>query len=186
MPSACRLRRVDRVVWAREAKEARVEPRRARDTSEGNAAPAADRNRQETEALYKLGHIEILWSTRATEMRPSPPHRRELASRNENTVTRASSTAPGTSRGASPHRLQTRLAAKRHSWRRKDAKRYAVPSRSNPLGTPAPLTAWTSSSPAWTAGPPSRRTAVGGWDGGAVSGRRRASGEKDASGENSI
>lgn len=115
-------------MWAREAKEARVEPRRARDTSEGNAAPAADRNRQETKHIYKLGHIEILWSTRATEMRPSPPHRRELASRNENTVTRASTTAPGTSRGASPHRLQTRLAAKRHSCRRRCTRR----------GTPCP------------------------------------------------
>ena len=65
-------------------------------------------------------------------MRPSPPHRRELARRNENTVTRASSTAPRTSRGAPPHRLKTQLAAKRHSCRRRDAKRYAVPSRSNP------------------------------------------------------
>ena len=61
-------------------------------------------------------------------MRPSPPHRRELASRNENTVTRASTTAPGTSRGASPHRLQTRLAAKRHSCRRRCTRR----------GTPCP------------------------------------------------
>ena len=100
--------------------------------------PRETRHRQLTETdrkqkhIYKLGHIEILWSTRATEMRPSPPHRRELARRNENTVTRASSTAPRTSRGAPPHRLKTQLAAKRHSCRRRDAKRYAVPSRSNP------------------------------------------------------
>ena len=63
------------------------------------------------------GTILVRWSTRATEMRPSPPHRRELASWNENTVTRAEDIARRVSRVR--RRASDAAAAKIHSWRRR-------------------------------------------------------------------
>ena len=63
------------------------------------------------------GTILVRWSTRATEMRPSPPHRRELASWNENTVTRAEDIARRVTRVR--RRASDAAAAKIHSWRRR-------------------------------------------------------------------
>ena len=118
MPSACRLRRVDRVVWAREAKEARVEPRRARDTSEGNAAPAADRNRQKLTLRNRstFTNLDILkYCGLRARLRCDHLH---LTAASWLAGTRTRSRARVARRRG--RRAALHLTGLRHSWRRND------------------------------------------------------------------